>query len=87
MITLISRLMTAWPQVARRMIANWQLMSTVIVGVLLASAIMAGTVIYFDALRELALKNALIQLSVNRDQHHRQGRSRTHHLRPSATIY
>ena len=65
MITLISRLITAWPQVARRMIANWQLMSTVVVGVLLASAIMAGTVIYFDALRELALKNALIQLSVN----------------------
>ena len=65
MITLISRLITAWPQVARRMIANWQLMSTVVVGVLLASAIMAGTVIYFDALRELALKNAVIQLSVN----------------------
>ena len=65
MITLVSRLITAWPQVARRMIANWQLMSTVVVGVLLASAIMAGTVIYFDALKELALKNALFRLSVN----------------------
>ena len=62
---LISRLITAWPQVARRSLANWQLMSTVVVGVLLASTIMAGTVIYFDALRELALKNALNKLSVN----------------------
>ena len=61
----ISRLITAWPQVARRSLANWQLMSTVVVGVLLASTIMAGTVIYFDALRELALKNALNKLSVN----------------------
>ena len=61
----ISRLITVWPQVARRTLANWQLMSTVVVGVLLAAAIMAGTVIYFDALRELALKNALNKLSVN----------------------
>ncbi len=58
-------MITAWPQVARRSLANWQLMSTVVVGVLLASTIMAGTVIYFDALRELALKNALNKLSVN----------------------
>ena len=65
MITVISRLVKAWPQVARRMLANWQLMSTVVVGVLLASAIMAGTVIYFDALRDLALKNALLELNVN----------------------
>ena len=62
---LISRIITAWPQIARRTMANWQLMSTVIVGVLLASSIMAGTIIYFDALRELALKNSLAQLSVN----------------------
>ena len=62
---LITRLIAAWPQVARRTLANWRLMSTVVVGVLLASAIMAGTVIYFDALRELALKNALNTLSVD----------------------
>ena len=53
---LISKIITAWPQIARRMAANWQLMSTVIIGVLLSSTIMAGTIIYFDALRELALK-------------------------------
>ena len=62
---LFSRIIAAWPQVARRTMANWQLMSTVIVGVVLASSIMAGAVIYFDALRELALKNSLAQLSVN----------------------
>ena len=61
----LATMLAAWPQVARRTLANWRLMCTVIVGVLLASAIMAGTVIYFDALRELALKNALSALSVN----------------------
>lgn len=61
----LSRLVSAWPQVARRALANWRLMSTVVVGVLLASAIMAGSVIYFDALRELALRNVLNDLTVN----------------------
>ncbi|MDP6453552.1 MAG: hypothetical protein QF898_09620, partial [SAR202 cluster bacterium] len=55
----------AWPLVARRSLTNWRLLSTVVIGVLLASAIMAGTVIYFNALRELALKNSLNQLSDN----------------------
>jgi len=50
--------------VARRSLSHWKLLSTVVIGVLLASTIMAGTVIYFDALRELALKNALNQLTV-----------------------
>lgn len=50
---------------ARRSLTNWKLLSTVVIGVLLASAIMAGTVIYFNALRELALKNALNQLTTN----------------------
>lgn len=62
---LIFRIIVAWPQIVRRTLANWQLMSTVVVGVLLASSIMAGTIIYFDALRELALNNSLAQLSVN----------------------
>ncbi len=62
---LIFRIIVAWPQIVRRTLANWQLMSTVVVGVLLASSIMAGTIIYFDALRELALNNSLAQVSVN----------------------
>ena len=47
--------------VARRSLANWRLLSSVVIGVVLASTIMAGTVIYFDSLRDLALESALEQ--------------------------
>ena len=56
---LISAIIAAWPMAAKRSLAHWRLLSTVVIGVLLSSTVMAGTVIYFDALRELALKNAL----------------------------
>ena len=55
----VSRLYSAWEQVIKRSLAHWRLLSSVVLGVVLASAIMAGTVIYFDALRELALKATL----------------------------
>ena len=58
-------LISAWPLVVRRSLAHWRLLSSVVVGVLLASTILAGTVIYFDSLRELALKNALDELTVD----------------------
>ena len=58
-----SRVANAWSLVARRALAHWRLLSSVIVGVLMASAIMAGTVVYFEALRELALKNSLDRLT------------------------
>ena len=45
--------------VVKRSLANWRLLSSVVVGVVLASAIMAGTVIYFDSLRDIALDAAL----------------------------
>ncbi|MDA0768894.1 MAG: FtsX-like permease family protein [Chloroflexi bacterium] len=45
--------------IAKRSLAHWRLLSTVIVGVLLASTVMSGTVVYFEALRELALDNTL----------------------------
>ncbi len=45
--------------VVKRSIANWRLLSSVIIGVVLASAIMAGTVIYFDSLKSLALGSEL----------------------------
>ena len=45
--------------VIKRSLANWRLLSSVVVGVLLASAIMAGTVIYFESLRDLALVGEL----------------------------
>ena len=55
----VSRLYSAWEQVIKRSLAHWRLLSSVALGVVLASAIMAGTVIYFEALRELALKATL----------------------------
>ena len=65
LIRIAIRLARAWPLVIKRAIAGWRLLSTVVIGVLLACAIMAGTVIYFDALKELALKSALDQLNTN----------------------
>ena len=59
----LSRLIAAWPLVARRSLSHWKLLSSVIIGVLLASAIMAGTSIYFDSLRGLALENTLAKLT------------------------
>ena len=58
-----SRLAVVWQLVIRRSLSNWRLLSSVVIGVLLASSLMAGTVIYFDALRETALKNTLAQAS------------------------
>ena len=58
-IRLAIRVLSAWPMVAKRSIANWKLLSSVLIGVVLASTIMAGTVIYFDSLRNLALDDAL----------------------------
>ncbi len=55
----VNRLVSAWQLVTKRSLAHWRLVSYVLVGVLLASAMLSGTVIYFDALRELALKNTL----------------------------
>ena len=54
-----AKLITTWQLVAKRSLANWRLLSSVVLGVLMASTIMAGTVIYFDTLRELALKKTL----------------------------
>ena len=58
---MIVRILAAWPMVAKRSLANWKLLSSVVIGVVLASAIMAGMVIYFDSLRDLALESALSQ--------------------------
>ena len=57
----VARLAVAWQLVTKRSLANWRLLSSVVLGVLLASSLMAGTVIYFEALRETALKNTLAQ--------------------------
>ena len=59
----LSMLLTAWQMVAKRSLAHWRLLSSVIIGVFLASTVLAGTVIYFEALRDLALKSALDRFS------------------------
>ena len=61
MISAAQRFAAAWQFVIKRSLAHWRLLSSVVLGVLLASAIMSGTVVYFDALREIALRSALSQ--------------------------
>ena len=55
--------LTAVALVGRRSMAHWKMLAYVLVGVVLACTILAGMVVYFDALRELALKNSLAHRS------------------------
>ena len=57
------KLFSAWQLVFKRALSSWRLLSSVVLGVLLASGIMAGTVVYFDALREVALRVTLDKLT------------------------
>ena len=59
----LSMLISTWQMVVKRSLAQWKLLISVVVGVVLASAITSGTVIYFDALRQLALTTSLDQHS------------------------
>ncbi len=58
-----AKLFTAWQLVFKRGLSSWRLLSSVVLGVLLASGIMAGTVVYFDSLREVALRVTLDKLT------------------------
>ena len=60
----IKKLSEVWQLVFKRSLSSWKLLSSVVLGMLLASGIMAGTIIYFDALREVALRVALDKLTV-----------------------
>ena len=55
----VTRLLSAWQLVAKRSLAHWRVLLSVLLGVLLASTIISGTVVYFDALRDLALNRSL----------------------------
>lgn len=59
----IKGLFSTWQLLVRRSVANWRLLSSVVVGVVLASSMLAGTAIYFEALRDLALDIELGELS------------------------
>ena len=56
-------IITSLRLIARRSIAHFKLLIAVIAGVVIAVAIMAATFIYFDSLRNLALRHALEQQS------------------------
>ena len=45
--------------IVKRTLAHWRLLPAVVVGVVLAATIMASSVIFFDALRDVALQRAL----------------------------
>ena len=60
---IIFSLISAWHLVGKRSLAHWKLLSAVVIGVLMASTIMASTVMYYDSLKGLALKNALSKLT------------------------
>lgn len=45
--------------IIKRTLAHWRLLSAVVMGVVLAATIMASSVIFFDALRDVALQRAL----------------------------
>ena len=49
----------------RRMLGNWRLLGGVVIGTLIAGAILASTVIYADAIRDLGLKHALEAESIH----------------------
>lgn len=59
MTAIAGRLLSAWQLIAKRSLAHWRVLLSVVLGVLLASTIISGTVIYFDALRDLALNQSL----------------------------
>ena len=59
MIRQASKLIAAWPLVAKRSLSHWRVLSSVVAGVLLASAIMSSSAIYLESLRHLALKHAI----------------------------
>ncbi|MGE3857556.1 MAG: FtsX-like permease family protein, partial [Dehalococcoidia bacterium] len=47
----------------RRMLGNWRLLSSVVIGTVVAAAILSATAIYADAIRDLGLQHALRQVS------------------------
>ena len=57
------QLVSVWPMILRRSAAKWKLLSPVVLGVLLASVVMSGTVVFFDSLREIALDKSLERVS------------------------
>lgn len=54
-------LFSAWPLVVRKSLANWRLLSSIVVGVFVAVALLSSTPLYSNALNDLGLIHALKQ--------------------------
>jgi len=55
----MSLFFSAWQLVIRRSLANWRLLSCIMVGVLVAVALLSSTPLYSNALNDLGLAHAL----------------------------
>jgi ABC-type lipoprotein release transport system permease subunit len=55
----MSLFLSAWQIVIRRILANWRLLSTVLVGVIIAVALLSSAPLYSNAINDLGLKHSL----------------------------
>jgi ABC-type lipoprotein release transport system permease subunit len=55
----MSPLLSAWQIVIKRSLANWRLLSTVLVGVIVAVALLSSAPLYSNAINDLGLKHTL----------------------------
>ena len=62
---MLSDFITTWKFVIKRSLSHSRLLVSVVIGVLLAAAILSGTVIYFNSLKEIALDASLDALPSN----------------------
>lgn len=62
---MLSDFITTWKFVIKRSLSHARLLVSVVIGVLLAAAILSGTVIYFNSLKEIALDASLDTMSGN----------------------
>ena len=57
----MSNLLSAFLLVVRRSLANWKLLSSIIIGVLVAVMLLSSTPLYSNALSDLGLRHSLHQ--------------------------
>ena len=63
----MNRLLSAWIIGSKRSLSQWKLLTSLVLGVILACTIISSSFIYLDSLEEIALDLALIEAS---DQEH-----------------
>lgn len=60
----MSHLFSEWQLIIKRSLANWRLLSTIMVGVLIAVALLSSTPLYSNAINDLGLKRSLQQQQI-----------------------